>query len=105
MDRSGPPVALQLHLQRQAQARSSTSPASLPPYSSKLIDEGVFSEVQLRDADRLSVRRVMSSSCSQPSPTKELSSSMRKPSSRPSSSCSEMSALSLGKPNISPWGL
>jgi hypothetical protein len=30
-----------------------------------------FSEVQLRDAERRSVRRVMSSSCSQPSPTKE----------------------------------
>jgi hypothetical protein len=29
-----------------------------------------FSEVQLRDAERLSVRRVMSSSCSQLSPTK-----------------------------------
>jgi hypothetical protein len=30
-----------------------------------------FSEVQLRDAERLSVGSVMSSSCSQPSPTKE----------------------------------
>ena|SRR5829696_6842999 len=30
-----------------------------------------FSEVQLRDAERFSVRSVMSSSCSQPSPTKE----------------------------------
>src|SRR5829696_1074300 len=30
-----------------------------------------FSEVQLEDAERLSVRRVMSSSCSHPSPTKE----------------------------------
>ena len=30
-----------------------------------------FSEVQLGDAERLSVRRVMSSSCSHPSPTKE----------------------------------
>ena len=30
-----------------------------------------FSEVQLRDGERRSVRRVMSSSCSQPSPTKE----------------------------------
>ena len=28
-------------------------------------------EVQLGDTERLSVRRVMSSSCSQPSPTKE----------------------------------
>ena len=30
-----------------------------------------FYEVQLEDTERLSVRRVMSSSCSQPSPTKE----------------------------------
>jgi|SRR5215208_1810385 hypothetical protein len=30
-----------------------------------------FSEVQLTDTERRSVRRVMSSSCSQPSPTKE----------------------------------
>ena len=30
-----------------------------------------FSEVQLREAERFSVRRVMSSSCSQPSPVKE----------------------------------
>ena len=30
-----------------------------------------FYEVQLREAECLSVRRVMSSSCSQPSPTKE----------------------------------
>jgi hypothetical protein len=30
-----------------------------------------FSEVQLRNAERRRVRRVMSSSCSQPSPTKE----------------------------------
>jgi hypothetical protein len=30
-----------------------------------------FSEVQLSDAERFSVRRVMSSSCSHPSPTKE----------------------------------
>jgi hypothetical protein len=40
------------------------------PYSPEWM-QGVFSEVQLRDAERLSVRRVMSSSCSQPSPTKE----------------------------------
>jgi hypothetical protein len=33
--------------------------------------KGVFSEVQLRAAERCSVRRVMSSSCSQPSPVKE----------------------------------
>jgi hypothetical protein len=33
--------------------------------------ETEFSEVQLRDAERFSVRRVISSSCSQPSPTKE----------------------------------
>jgi hypothetical protein len=31
----------------------------------------VFSEIQLKGAERFSVRRVMSSSCSQPSPTKE----------------------------------
>src|SRR5918993_4640644 len=43
----------------------------LEPYSPKLVDEGVFSEVQLKDEERRSVRRVMSSSCSQPSPTKE----------------------------------
>jgi hypothetical protein len=30
-----------------------------------------FYEVQLRDSERFSVRKVMSSSCSQPSPTKE----------------------------------
>ena len=30
-----------------------------------------FSEVQFRNSERFSVRRVMSSSCSQPSPTKE----------------------------------
>ena len=30
-----------------------------------------LSEVQLRDAERFSVRMVMSSSCSQPAPTKE----------------------------------
>jgi hypothetical protein len=40
------------------------------PYSPNLV-EGSFSEVQLRDAERSIVRRVMSSSCSQPSPTKE----------------------------------
>src|SRR5215216_7370481 len=33
--------------------------------------EDGFSEVQRRDEKRRSVRRVMSSSCSQPSPTKE----------------------------------
>jgi quercetin dioxygenase-like cupin family protein len=40
------------------------------PYSPNLV-EGSFSEVQHRDAERLSVRMVISSSCSQPSPTKE----------------------------------
>jgi hypothetical protein len=30
-----------------------------------------FSEVQLRDGERFNIRRVMSSSCSHPSPTKE----------------------------------
>jgi hypothetical protein len=46
----------------------------------------------------------MSSSCSQPSPTKEKRSSKRNSPSDPSSACSKMSALSLGKPNISPSG-
>src|SRR5215204_7761673 len=40
------------------------------PYSPEYV-EGEFSEVQLRDAECCSVRRVMSSSCSQFSPTKE----------------------------------
>jgi hypothetical protein len=40
-------------------------------YSPRLVEEAVFSEVQLRVAERRSVNRVMSSSCSQPSPTKE----------------------------------
>src|SRR5687767_14485026 len=55
-------------------------------------------------AERCSVRRVMSSSCSQPSPTKEYSSSMREFPSEGFSPSSAMSALSLGKPNISPLG-
>jgi hypothetical protein len=38
--------------------------------SSKCV-ELEFYEVQLKDEERRSVRRVMSSSCSQPSPTKE----------------------------------
>src|SRR5918997_2413972 len=63
-----------------------------------------FSEVQLRDEERRSVRRVISSSCSQPSPTKEESSSMRKSPRDRSSPCSAMSARSRGKPNISPLG-
>src|SRR5215210_8500556 len=46
-----------------------------------------FSEVQLRDAERRSVRRVISSSCSQPSPTKEYSSSKRKFPTERSSPC------------------
>src|SRR5215218_5817195 len=40
-------------------------------YSPKLVEVGVFSEVQLWDTERRRVRRVMSSSCSQLSPTKE----------------------------------
>jgi transcriptional regulator with XRE-family HTH domain len=40
-----------------------------PGFVSRSVTE--FSEVQLRDAERFSVRCVMSSSCSQPSPTKE----------------------------------
>src|SRR5215208_5617603 len=43
---------------------------TLSAYSPKCV-EGEFCEVQLRDAERRRVRRVMSSSCSQPSPTKE----------------------------------
>ena len=39
-------------------------------YSAKFVGTE-FYEVRLRDAERRSVRRVMSSSCSQPSPTKE----------------------------------
>jgi hypothetical protein len=63
-----------------------------------------FSEVQLGDTERLSVRRVMSSSCSQPSPVKEDSSPIRKSTSILSWPCSATSLLSLGKPNISPSG-
>src|SRR5687767_9025777 len=53
-------------------------------------------------AERSSVRRVMSSSCSQPSPTKEYSSSKRKSPSDLCSPCWATSARSRGKPNISP---
>jgi hypothetical protein len=35
------------------------------------VRRSVFWEVQLKDAERFSVRRVMSSSCSHPSPVKE----------------------------------
>src|SRR5215216_6434891 len=70
------------------------------PYSPECV-EGTFSEVQLRGAERRSVTKVMSSSCSQPSPTKEYSSSIRKSTSHLSSSCSATSLRSLGKPNIS----
>jgi len=48
----------------------SQTSARLSPYSPDCVEEE-FSEVQLRDAERRSVRSVMSSSCSQPSPTKE----------------------------------
>src|SRR5829696_3170374 len=47
----------------------------------------------------------MSSSCSQPSPTKVYSSSKRKFPNDRSSPCSATRARSLGKPNISPLGL
>src|SRR5215212_6561835 len=104
MDCAGPPVALQLHPQRRAQARSSTSPPSLPPYSPKLIDGEVFSAVQLKDEERRNVRRVISSSCSQLSPTKEYSSSKRRFPSVRSSPCWATSARSRGKPNILPLG-
>jgi hypothetical protein len=46
-------------------------PPSLPPCSPKLIDGEVFSDAQVRGEERRSVRRVISSSCSHPSPTKE----------------------------------
>ena len=47
----------------------------------------------------------MSSSCSQPSPTKENSSSKRKSPNDRSSPCWATSFRSLGKPNVSPLGL
>ena len=50
--------------------RSSSSDPRRRPHSPECV-EGEFPEVQLGDAERFSVRRVMSSSCSQPSPTKE----------------------------------
>jgi hypothetical protein len=40
-------------------------------YDFQTVSQNVFSEVQLRDAERRSVTKVMSSSRSQPSPTKE----------------------------------
>src|SRR5919107_1412533 len=67
---------------------------SLCSYSLSCLVE-VFSEGHPRDEERRSVRRVMSSSCSQPSPTKEYSSSRRKSPSDPASPCSATSALSL----------
>jgi len=52
------------------------------------------SEVQLGGAEHRSVTKVMSSSCSQSSPVKEQSSSMRNSTRDPSSvSCSETSLL------------
>src|SRR5215213_61420 len=55
-------------------------------------------------AERSSVRRVMSSSCSQPSSTKEYSSSIRNSPSDLSPPYSATRARSRGKPNISPSG-
>src|SRR5215207_7866191 len=72
--------------------------------ASQKFAQWVFSEVQLSDGDRRSVRRVMSSSCSQLSPTKEYSSSRSESPRDCFSPCSAMSARSLGKPNISPLG-
>jgi hypothetical protein len=60
-----------------------------------------FSEVHLWVADRWSVIRVMSSSCSQLCPVKEDSSSIRKSTSDLSSPWSARSARRRGKPNIS----
>ena len=60
-----------------------------------------FFDVHLWVADRWSVIRVMSSSCSQLCPVKEDSSSIRKPTSDLSSPWSARSARRRGKPNIS----
>src|SRR5215204_2616402 len=84
--------------------RAATLRPSFLPSSPECV-EGVFSDVQLRDAERFSVKSVMSSSCSQPSPVKRSSSSIRKSTSALSSTpSSETSALSLGKLNIWPSG-
>jgi hypothetical protein len=48
-----------------------SEPHSGPIPNFQTVSEDEFSEVQVRDAERSRVRRVMSSSCSQPSPTKE----------------------------------
>src|SRR5918998_3165651 len=61
-----------------------------------------FPNAQRLAAERRSVRRVMSSSCSHPSPVKECSSSKRKSPRDRCLPCSATSAPSLGKPNISP---
>src|SRR4029453_12407353 len=60
-----------------------------------------FFEVYLWEAERWSVTRVMSSSCSQLCPVKEDSSSIRKFTSDLSSPWSARSARRRGKPNIS----
>jgi hypothetical protein len=51
-------------------SRNTFLPNALRHYAPKCL-EVAFSEVQLRVAERSSVKRVMSSSCSQPSPVKE----------------------------------
>jgi hypothetical protein len=84
-----------------ASCQQAVGPTMVHPPSCQ---ENVFSEGQSRLAERWSVRRVMSSSCSQPSPTKEWSSSRSNSPKDRSSPCSATSARSLGKPNISPLG-
>src|SRR5215211_329140 len=92
-------LALRPFLGRHDARRRGSALASRS-YSPECV-EGEFSEVQLQLAERRSVTKVMSSSCSQPSPVKERSSSIRKPTSDPSSAeCSATSLLSRGKPNI-----
>src|SRR3712207_3708428 len=79
-------------------------PSSTGRYLPYSLEEG-FSDVQRLAGERRSVTKVMSSSCSQPSPTKELSSSIRESTSDPSSAArSATSLLSRGTPNISPLG-
>ena len=61
------------------------------PYSPKCLEEKL-SEIHLLAAERRSVRRVVMSSCSHPSPVKERSSSSSESTSERFSPCSAMSA-------------
>src|ERR687889_229930 len=80
-------------------------PSSTGGYSPYSLEVEGFSDVQRLAAERRSVTKVRSSSCSQPSPTKELSSFVRKSTCDPSSAArSATSLLSRGTPNISPLG-